>query len=160
MNEVFVKTYICDGAVRKNDGAFVLLRDNFRIHKRTIEGAIELKIGETTLLDTSFWDEITCLWSYLVTAIDELTRSNKSSFYFPDQPILVSFESIANKKLKISVHGKSAVTAKRSAILIMLQEALRFFEILRLSRYHSGVEVTECVRIRELIGRVSLWDED
>jgi hypothetical protein len=159
-NKVTVRTYIDDAAAGKTDGNFLLVTDDIRIQTKTVLGAILFKVGDTVLMDTSLCDEIDCIWTYFVTALDDLVSSNRGSFSFPDAPIEILLESLPNRQLKITVHGKSAVTNKKAAVLLLLQEALRFFGILRLSQTHNHYNVgeSECVRIRKLMSRVSLWD--
>jgi hypothetical protein len=66
---------------------------------RYVEGAVELTIDGTPIIDTVMWDYVDQLWAYIGDMVLSLQKQGHASTYFPDQPI----------KLMFRKHGRSRV---------------------------------------------------
>lgn len=71
----------------------------------SIEGAVEIVVGDCVLLDARIWDYLYPLWAYLADSISTLRATGAGSFAFPDQPIRVKFERVSKGGLQITVSG-------------------------------------------------------
>ena len=71
----------------------------------SVEGAVEIVVGDCVLLDARLWDYLYPLWAYLAESISTLRATGTGSFAFPDQPIRVEFERVSNGGLQITVSG-------------------------------------------------------
>ncbi len=76
-----------------------------------IEGAIEIRTGNTYLVRKDVWDDVNFLWAYLLHGIQDLAEGKKkSTTLFPDQPIELSIERINTNQIKLSVsHPKPTI---------------------------------------------------
>lgn len=72
-----------------------------------IEGALELTVDGTTIIDKSMHDYIDELWAYISSMVELLVRQGHASTYFPDQPIELSFarQGASRVLVKLSAPG-------------------------------------------------------
>ncbi|WIM40292.1 hypothetical protein PO903_05220 [Paenibacillus sp. PK4536] len=77
------------------------------IHKdlnfQYLNGSINLKYYEESILDMRHWDLIDQLWAYMMNLIEETLKNGEGSLYFPDQPIKIVLCSKNNDLLLFSV---------------------------------------------------------
>lgn len=123
-----IKTYI------KTNGALVPL-ERFQggvKDPRYIEGAIELTVGSTLLLDTKMWDLVDQLWAYLVNGLVAIIEGTEFTTYFPDQAIKVVLRrDVAKRYVEIEVTGnekRRARTPFRDFVIQMSGGAAEFFD--------------------------------
>lgn len=93
-----------------------------------VEGALELTVNNTRLIDESMWDCIDQLWCYFIEGLILISNNEKFKTNFPDQPIEVIFKPIKNHVL-ISVKAneeKKAFIEKDIFIACMASHAKRF----------------------------------
>lgn len=80
-----------------------------------IEGAIELVVGTTKLIDEALWDDVNHLWCYLVQGMASVMDGKDFSSFFPDQPIrLTLLPNLADRTLTIVVKVDLSVSATTS----------------------------------------------
>lgn len=95
-----------------------------------IEGAIELTINGTEIIGKQQWDYVDQLWAYIANMVQELHAKGTASTYFPDQPILLTFERQGERVLvsRRSRRGTWQASADQGELLAALREAGgRFF---------------------------------
>ena len=98
-----------------------------------IEGAIEIIINENPILTIQHGDYIDQLWSYIWDGLIALLENEAASFFFPDQPVKMSFELINFKRVKVSVEDRkvnSEVVGKSEFMTDMLDKCNEFFQYL------------------------------
>jgi hypothetical protein len=96
-----------------------------------IEGAVELSIDGVEILGRSEWDYVDQLWAYIANMIHALRTQDEASTYFPDQPILLTFERKGNRILVSSKAGEATrrASADESELFAAIGTAGReFFE--------------------------------
>lgn len=73
------------------------------LEKDYINGYISLKHNGKEMLGSKYWDDINCLWMYLINALEDIFVNNLdcSEFLFPDQPITVK---IYNKGVYVTLY--------------------------------------------------------
>jgi hypothetical protein len=84
-----------------------------------VEGAIELTINGVELVNKSMWDYVDQLWAYIIQGVNSLTKGEKFSTYFPDQPIELVFNPLNDYNVEVIVHcggTKRVVISKRELI--------------------------------------------
>ena len=67
------------------------------IDTRRIEGSIELKINNETIIEKNLWDDVDDLWTYLTNGLADLQEKGFFKTKYPDQPIKISFERKQNQ---------------------------------------------------------------
>jgi hypothetical protein len=72
-----------------------------------IDGALELAVDGTVIIDRSMHDYIDELWAYVSNMVEHLARQGHASTYFPDQPIELSFarQGASRVLVKLSAPG-------------------------------------------------------
>lgn len=113
--------------LRIGDGKFVPIESVEKpeiAHPRHIDGAIELTINGTAILDTSLWDLIDQLWAYIADMLVVLAQRGESRTYFPDQPIQLTFKRIGETVVRVSCDVNHSI---RSAVIdeVTLTSTLR-----------------------------------
>lgn len=101
-----------------------LLKDTFYI-----EGAIELSIYNTKIIDISMWDYVDQLWSYLVEGLVKINENQEFKTNFPDQPIEIKFQPI-NESVLITINAngsRKSFINKHLLIKTMALHAQGFF---------------------------------
>lgn len=118
-----------------------------------IEGAVELSIDGVEILGRSEWDYVDQLWAYIANMIHALRAQDEASTYFPDQPILLTFERKGNKILVSSKSGKITrrASADESELFAAIGTAGReFFEKMSdLARSNSAGYQIALAKLRE-----------
>lgn len=82
-----------------------------------VEGALHISVNGIDLLTTDEWDYIDQLWAYMVDGMLEVNKGNSFEFYFPDQPIQVSFLLQGREKVLVTVF----VNEKKSALISLVE---------------------------------------
>jgi hypothetical protein len=125
---IAIRTYL-----RLDDSAFRPVQDCVvappDVHY--IEGAIELTIDRVEIMGVAEWDYVDQLWSYIATMVDTLRTEDRASTYFPDQPILLTFERSGRRVLVSRRNGDTArrAGADESEFIAAVRDAGRdFFE--------------------------------
>ena len=93
-----------------------------------VEGALELSINNTKLIDKSMWDCIDQLWCYFIEGLILISKNEGFRTNFPDQPIEVTFTPI-KKQVLISVKAnvqKKVFIEKDMFITCMALHAKKF----------------------------------
>ncbi|AYY80459.1 MULTISPECIES: hypothetical protein [Proteus] len=101
-----------------------LLKDSFYI-----EGAIELSIYNTKVIDIGMWDYVDQLWSYLIEGLVKINENKEFKANFPDQPIEIKFQPI-NDNVLITITAnepQKAFIKKELFIKTMALHAQDFF---------------------------------
>lgn len=126
---ISVRTYL-----RGDAGDFVPIESATKsviTNPRYIEGAIELKINGTQILDTSLWDLVDQLWAYIADMLTALAELGEASTYFPDQPIQLTFKRIGRTVVRVAcvVNGnvRSAVVDEVALTRALRDAGLAFF---------------------------------
>ncbi|MDA2811075.1 hypothetical protein O4J56_10545 [Nocardiopsis sp. RSe5-2] len=91
--------------LKSSDGAFIPL-DRWQGGVEDpdyVEGAIDLAVDGTVLLDTALWDYVDQLWAYILTMLSDLRSERRVRTYFPDQPIELVFQRTAPGRLLVTV---------------------------------------------------------
>jgi hypothetical protein len=95
-----------------------------------IEGAIQLNVDGVLLIDTSMWDFVDQLWSYILAGVYELSESNSYKVYFPDQPIDIMFNDLNKMFIELKIGDNRVVAEKTTVIPALLESGLQFFKTL------------------------------
>ncbi|GAB1816975.1 hypothetical protein [Herbidospora sp. RD11066] len=129
MADVVVESYLLVG------GGFVRVLDVDVLpgDGRYIEGAIELVIDGTAILDTTLWDDVDVLWAYIVNMMEELETGDSAETYFPDQPLKLKCERVRWRgMLKVSLTWASttrtAMVPEDEFRSALCDQATTFFE--------------------------------
>ena len=96
-----------------------------------IEGAVELNIDGVEIIGRPEWDYVDQLWAYIANMMHALRTQDKASTYFPDQPILLTFERRGNRVVVSAEAGESTrrASADESELFAAVRTAGReFFE--------------------------------
>jgi hypothetical protein len=119
----------------RKDGAFYSLNENLTVEDPNyIEGAITINIYGIDLLTKSYWDYIDQLWCYISDCVIDISNNINTYFYFPDQPLKVEFENLADNKIKITLTTDDLVNVvvnKKELINSLIYGASEFFNIMK-----------------------------
>ena len=74
-----------------------------QIDPRYIEGVLYFKYKDEIVFDFKLWDDVDCLWAYLVNMIGDFLKEGEAQVYFPDQPIQLKLMPGKNGFIKFSV---------------------------------------------------------
>ncbi len=103
--------------------------DPNKIDEDYINGLIEISINGNKITDFTYYDDIYDLWSYYITAFDELLEKNKSSFSYPDMPLIVTLYLQGNR-IVFKIGDKEFNVEAKPFLNQMSNEAKRFFHTL------------------------------
>lgn len=96
-----------------------------------IEGAIDLKIDYTPILDTTLWDDVDQLWAYIGIMVGSLADQDEVSTYFPDQPIELKFRRQGGGRLLVSVtwddNHRAASVSEHELVTALQGKGAAFF---------------------------------
>lgn len=83
-----------------------------------IDGALELTVDGTPIIDKSMHDYIDELWAYVSNMVEPLVRQGHATTYFPDQPIELSFDRQGTSRVlvKLSAPGFPERNIRRTTI--------------------------------------------
>ncbi|NNE95549.1 MAG: hypothetical protein HKN24_05920 [Acidimicrobiales bacterium] len=97
-----------------------------------------LRIGETSVLDHSYADDIDHLWISFVSGADDVLRSGSGYIFWPDQPTKLhfdTFESGSTPYLKMwvemarePVEGREAYAPAAEFFSALAEAAIEFFD--------------------------------
>lgn len=115
-----------------------------------IEGAIELVVNGTTVIDKSMWDYVDQLWAYLVNIVGDFEEAGEAHTYFPDQPIGLAIKGLSEGRTLVTVQAGSArreatietaelVPALKGAAIAFFQQMIRLVPQNRDS-YQAAIE--------------------
>jgi hypothetical protein len=102
------------------------------MNPKYIEGAICLRVAGKEILDIGMEDLVDQLWCYIVDAAVQSKRVGMAEFYFPDQPIKVTFVR-RHDTVTITVQGNSrrhAALCARSFDRGIAEAAAAFFSVI------------------------------
>lgn len=145
--------------IGKKDNLFISIQEYKNNEKRMkkilsndyINGYIDLEIDGKQVLNEKYWDNINCLWSYIIDALYQLllNKEKKVSFTFPDQPLVVEFE-LDNSFILLHVDNKVYSSVASEFINSCLCEARNFFVIY--NQFNDKYDFTRVIiQINELI---------
>lgn len=103
--------------------------DPQKIDEDYINGLIEISINGNKVTDFTYYDDIYDLWSYYVTALDELLEKNESSFSYPDMPLNVSL-NLQGNRVVFKIGDREFNLGAKLFLNQMSKEAKRFFHTL------------------------------
>ncbi|MFD7961218.1 hypothetical protein ACFV5J_10490 [Streptomyces zaomyceticus] len=81
-----------------------------------IEGAIRISVDGIEIIGTGEWDYVDQLWCYIAEMVRGVQSSGYAETYFPDQPIMLSFEAIGSRILVTSEIGGEIKRANASKL--------------------------------------------
>jgi hypothetical protein len=123
-----------DTFLRGLDGTFTRVSDVIDAPPdlRYVEGAIELTIDGSVILDKDLWDDVNWLWAGIGNRIHDFKTQDEVSTYFPSQSIRLSFRRIGGGRMVISVEmaqgeGRSATAQEDELIGCLREHCIRFF---------------------------------
>ena len=94
-----------------------------------VDGSIELRIGDTTLLTRETWDLVDQLWDYLIQIADKALGGQEASTYFPDQPLAVKLRPTWHGRgIEVEVEQQRASVARDELVRALQQAGATFFE--------------------------------
>jgi hypothetical protein len=146
--------------LRREDGTFIPVHawEGPVIDSDYMEGALDLTVHEVSLITPSMWDYIDQLWAYILNVLEELSSSESTHTYFPDQPIKLEVERIACGLLRVSISSRSgkfnnSIQVQESQFARkLIDEGESFF--LRMQELNPGsrgqyeMEVEKCKNLR------------
>ena len=94
--------------------------------KHYIDGAIVLTIDGQEILTFDHWDLVDQLWCYIADGIGKLGKGENFETYFPDQPLLLRFESLPGGRLQITV-GHDVYNVDSATFLRVMRQGARDF---------------------------------
>lgn len=145
--------------IGKKDNLFISIQEYENNEKRFkkilskdwVSGYIDLKIDGKQVLNEKCWDDLNCLWSYIVDALSQLIlkKEKKVSFTFPDQPLVVEFE-LNNSLIELQLNNKIYSSLASEFLNSCLCEARNFFVIY--NQFNDKYNFTrDIIKINELI---------
>ncbi|MFK4568348.1 hypothetical protein ABH902_002940 [Enterococcus sp. UD-01] len=120
-----------------------------------VEGAICLKYIDEEILGRQHWDLVDQLWSYLVEMISMVIEKGQSETYFPDQPIKLEMNRIANNQILFSMESsevKKWNVPEQEFFSILLKSAKEFFNFM-INEFPETIEEykNELIKIEDLM---------
>ncbi|WP_369901459.1 hypothetical protein [Bacillus manliponensis] len=101
-----------------------------------LEGSIIFKEGYKEIGGIPIFDDLATLYAYYMNIVEELLLEGreKSRFYYPNQPIEVSWEKIKNSKIKISIDDQKKkqqlISDTDTLLKLIVSHADGFFTLL------------------------------
>lgn len=68
-----------------------------------VEGSIEIIVRNQLILSREYVDYVDQLWAYFLNAMQDLSRSGKAEFMFPDMPVEVSIHRVSREQVSFRV---------------------------------------------------------
>nr|WP_218776217.1 hypothetical protein [Enterococcus sp. 4G2_DIV0659] len=123
-----------------------------------VEGAICLKYIDEEILGQRHWDLVDQLWSYLVEMISIVLEKGQSETYFPDQPIKLEMNRIANNQISFSVESseiKKWNVPEKDFFSIVLKSADEFFNFM-INEFPETIDQykNELIKIEDLMNKI------
>jgi hypothetical protein len=140
-----IRTYIQDGSNLAPIDQYTGSIDN----PNHIEGAIDLEVDGTLIIDTEMWDYVDQLWLILISGAEHLIERKHLMGYFPDQPIEIVFKDLNDEFIELRVDSSVALVDRSEFLSVLLAEAEQFFR--KLSELIGDSNVAESA-----IERISL----
>ncbi|TQN32825.1 hypothetical protein FHX37_2809 [Haloactinospora alba] len=124
--------------VKSSEGEFVAVTDPFaklisRDDGNCVDGAIELTVHGKSIMDTSMWDCVDTLWSYILNMLEDLREWDRAKAGFPDQPLELHVERVGGNNVLVcsgccgNPPARSARVNERRFLEVMKKEAFIFF---------------------------------
>ena len=123
MAQVLVKSYF------KIDNEFVPIHEFTRefSDKNYVDGAITIAVDGQEILTFKHWDLVDQLWCYIAEGLGKVTKGQVFETYFPDQPLLLRFEMVSPRCMRVTVGHDSYDVDAKAFIFAMKRGAKEFF---------------------------------
>lgn len=124
--------------------------DNFYL-----DGAIEIKTNDQTLLELNDWDLVDQLWSYILNIIEEYNINGESEVYFPDSPNKIKIKRMYNDYLMFSIvtdKERKIIINKNEIFGILLKKAKDFFNSISVLKDYKDGSLKEIERAEKIAG--------
>ena len=114
-----------------------------------IEGCICIWSYGMEILSFKHWDLIDQLWCNFITSIHKILvlEHNESSFFFPDQPLLVRLKKSKGGKIALTIGKNTYMFSKKMFSNILIKEGIHFFE--GFQKNNKGKEYDEYLKLAE-----------
>ncbi|GIW98767.1 MAG: hypothetical protein KatS3mg111_2100 [Pirellulaceae bacterium] len=99
--------------------------------KNYIDGAIVLTIDGQEIFTFEHWDLVDQLWCYIADGIGKLREGEDFETYFPDQPLLLRFELINKRFVRVTVGDDTYEVATETFLKTLQRGAKEFFQRMR-----------------------------
>lgn len=93
-----------------------------------LDGAILIRYNDEIIMDSTLWDLIDQLWSYILNLIQEFINTGEAETFFPDQPVKIKLKKITKSTVLFSVYNNSWQFDTNSFIKSLLDGAEVFFD--------------------------------
>ncbi|NBI31021.1 hypothetical protein [Chengkuizengella marina] len=101
-----------------------------------LDGTINLKYYDETLMDFVLWDLVDQVWAYFLNIFQDVVSTGYGKSYFPDMPLLIEIKTISDTLImfEIEKHTRYALP-KYEFMKDMLEGAEDFF--MKLSKFNK-----------------------
>ncbi|HEY0000878.1 MAG TPA: hypothetical protein VGB74_10520 [Actinoplanes sp.] len=122
----------------------------------SIDGAIELTVGETPVLTAALRDDVGDLWVYIAAMVAKVAQGEaEAETHFPDQPVLFRLSrrggGMMEARCEAGPRVQRAVTAETELLRALCEAGIAFFDHLdrlgapSLNFQQARVILTECL---------------
>lgn len=95
-----------------------------------IEGVVNISYKNKQIIPFTYWDDVDCLWAYLLNCIDEYIDKGSATYYFPGQPIPIYLSKKGQRTLCFSVNEVSIVIDEKQFLFTLTEKAQDFFDFI------------------------------